>query len=179
MNPTITSIHDAIKAALSNKFLRVNIDTYEPLKDLSELAPALLINFEELPKAVDVGDGRYPVNARISLHCVLGYEVKNLQIELQEFAISVSQFVYENGIWLNGSVVSKPTGITAFPGNFKKATSGGYDSWVVSWDQHLYLGESEWETPEVRGGIRLAVNPTNIDDPTEYKQLEIAHAPSD
>lgn len=179
MNITITEVQDAIKLALKNKFPKITVDSYDPSGDLSKLAPACLLDVEELPKAPDIGDGRYSVNARISIHCILGFEEKNLQTELQEFAIAVSQFVYEYGIWLPGSVVTKPKDIDAYPGNFKTTTSGGYDSWVVSWQQNLYLGASKWAPPETRGGISVATNSENEDQASEYQSLEASNAPAD
>ncbi len=171
-NISITQFQDAIIEALKANFELVTVESYDPNKDLSELAPACLLDVEELPKSMDSGDGRYPVSARFSLHCVLGLEVDDVQIELREFAVSVSQFVFENGIWLSGCVVETPKNIEAYPGNFKKQTDGGYDSWVVSWSQTLFLGASKWTVPEVRNGIRYVINPVNEDSQDEYQPLE-------
>lgn len=42
----------------------------------------------------------------------------------------------------------------------------------VQWLQPLYLGRSLNDPVEVRGGIRVAVNPANPDDAGEYLPLE-------
>ncbi|WP_394179629.1 hypothetical protein [Marinomonas posidonica] len=167
----LTDVHQAITDALKSRFPKVTIESYDPNKNMYELAPACLLNIEELPKAPDVGDGRYPVVAQFAIHCVLGQEVDNLQMELQEFAIAVSQFVYEKGIWLTGSVLEKPFNIEAYPGNFRKETQGGFDSWVVNWEQKLYLGASTWQPEIVKHGIRITTNPTNENDQDEYRSL--------
>ncbi|RBO82627.1 hypothetical protein [Marinomonas aquiplantarum] len=167
----LSDVHQAIIDALKARFHRVTIDSYDPNDNLETLAPACLLNIEELPKAPDVGDGRYPVVAQLAIHCVLGREVPNLQIELQEFAVAVSQFVYEKGIWLTGSVVEKPFNIEAYPGNFRKETQGGFDSWVVNWEQKLYLGASTWQPETIKSGIRLATNPIDENDQDEYRSI--------
>ncbi|MBJ7539893.1 hypothetical protein [Marinomonas transparens] len=171
MNINLTDVHDAIIAALKDRFLKVTVDSYNPTQHLSSLAPACLLDIEELPKSPDVGDGRYPVQARFSIHCVLGMEVENLQIELREFAVAVSQFVYENGIWISGSVLEKPLDIEAYPGNFRKDTRHGFDSFVVSWSQKLYLGASTWQPDNVRDGIRVATNANDENDLSEYREI--------
>jgi hypothetical protein len=167
----LSDVHQAIIDALKDRFPKVTIASYDPSENLESLAPACLLNIEELPKAPDVGDGRYPVLAQFAIHCVLGREVDNLQMELQEFAVAVSQFVYEKGIWLKGSVLEKPFNIEAYPGNFRKETKGGFDSWVVNWEQKLYLGASTWQPETVKSGIRIAANPTDENEQDEYRSL--------
>jgi len=170
-NITLSDVHQAIIDALKVRFPRVTIDSYDPSENLETLAPACLLNIEELPKAADVGDGRYPVVAQFAIHCVLGREVTGLQMELQEFAIAVSQFVYEKGIWLKGSVLEKPFSIEAYPGSFREETLGGFDSWVVNWEQKLYLGASTWQPETVKSGVRIAANPIDEDNQNEYRSL--------
>jgi hypothetical protein len=168
-NINLSDVHQAVIDALKDRFPKVTIASYDPSENLASLTPACLLNIEELPKAPDVGDGRYPVLAQFAIHCVLGREVENLQMELQEFAVAVSQFVYEKGIWKTGSVVEKPHNIEAYPGNFRKETKGGFDSWVVNWEQKLYLGASTWQPEEVRSGMSLTINQS--DDNTEERSL--------
>lgn len=170
-NINLSDVHQAIIDALKARFPRVTIGSYDPRENLETLAPACLLNIEELPKAPDVGDGRYPVVAQFAIHCVLGREVTDLQMELQEFAVAVSQFVYEKGIWLKGSVLEKPFNIEAYPGNFRKDTLGGFDSWVVTWEQKLYLGASTWQPEAVKSGVRIVANPTDEDNQNEYRSL--------
>lgn len=158
VNISLSDVHQAIIDALKTRFPKVTIDSYDPSENLTQLAPACLLNIEELPKAPDVGDGRYPVLAQFAIHCVLGREVKNLQMELQEFAVAVSQFVNEMGIWLTGAVLEKPLNIEAYPGNFRKETKGGFDSWVVNWEQKLYLGASTWQPEQSVSSVSITVS---------------------
>lgn len=152
LNITITELQEKILLAFKERFPKISVESYDAFEDLSELAPACLLDLEEFPKGDDVGDGRYPATCRLSIHCVLGYEVSKLQLELREFAMSVSQFISNNSIWIKSGVVSPAKKISAYPGNFKKSDSGksssnytGFDSWVVSWEQNVFIGESEWE----------------------------------
>ncbi|NRD72687.1 hypothetical protein HQQ94_05375 [Shewanella sp. VB17] len=179
INISITQFQDAIIEALVDHFDNVTIEDYDSNKDLSELAPACLLDIEALPKGQDSCDGRYPVNVRCSLHCILGLELVDIRRQLQEFAVSVSQCVFEQGTWGLSAVVAKPTAINAFPRGDQNATEKGYDSWVVSWQQQVLLGASKWAAAEIRGGIRVAINPINDNHAAEYKPLEVAHAPDD
>lgn len=176
MNITITEIQEIIKTAFKNKFSKVTVDSYDSDSNLHELAPACLLSLEEFEKGTDAGDGKYPAKCLFSVHCILGQELDNTEIELQELAIAVSQFVSDDGIWTTGSVVKPAKNIEAFPGNFKKGTDNAYSSWVVSWTQTIYIGSSKWSEDETRSGIKLAVNPVNDDQPQEYNSLEVGDA---
>jgi len=144
MSTTLTQVHEAILARLRDTFQKVTVESYDPDPKLSVLAPALFLELEEFDPGDDIGDGRLPAQCRFSIHCVLGWEVENLALEIREFAAAVAMLVRDNGIWLKGSVLTKPKQIGAYPGNFRKDTNSGYDSWVVSWEQTVYLGESVW-----------------------------------
>ena len=144
MSVTLTQVHNAILARLREKFPKATVESYNPEESLSVLAPALLLELEEFDPGDDAGDDRLPAQCRFSIHCVLGWEVKNLALEIREFAAAVVMLVRNDGIWLKGSVLTKPKQIGAYPGNFRKDMNSGYDSWVVSWEQTVYLGESVW-----------------------------------
>lgn len=173
---SISDIQDKIIELIKAKFPDLTVESYDPSENLHQLAPAILLDLEELPKGTEVGCGRYPVDARFSLHCILGFEATNLQRQLKEMAIAVSQFIDENGIWYPGGVVTKVSQIEAYPGNFKQDTKGGYDSYVVSWQQSLFIGPSKWIAPEIRDAIRFAVNPADENDAAEFQSLEVSDA---
>lgn len=172
MTISLSDAYTVIRDKLKARFTKINVVNYDPLEDLSELAPACLLNIEEFSKIVDQGDGRFPIRVRISIHCVLGAEVENLQLELREFASSVSQFIYEEGIWFELSSCSDPMQIEAFPGNFRKGSNKAFDSWVVTWEQEFYLGESKWNFGSPVGEVYYAVNPIDSNDVNKYKELE-------
>ncbi len=169
---SISDIQNEIIKKIKLKFPGLTVESYLPLADLYKLAPAILLDLEEFPKGDDVGCGRYPVNARFSLHCILGTEAKNLQLQLREMAVAVSQFVDASGIWFCDGVITKAKDIDAYPGNFKKDVNAGFDSIVVTWNQTCFLGDSPWKEQETRDAVRLAVNPTDEDNKDEYQSLE-------
>ncbi|MBJ7536644.1 hypothetical protein [Marinomonas transparens] len=171
MNITLTDVHEAIIDALKTRFPSVTIEGYDASKDLAALAPAALLEVEALSKTADSGDGRYPVQARFSVHCAVGADVENRQLALMEFAVALSQFVSESGIWVVGSLLEKPFYIDAYPTNFRNEALLDQNAWTVSWEQKLYLGESTWQAEAERGGIRVALNPNDEDDATEYRSL--------
>lgn len=175
---TITEVHEAIKAKLRETFPKVTVDDYNPEPELSVLAPALLLELEEFPMGADVGDDRYPAACRFSVHCVLGWEVKSLALELWEFSAAVAQLIRKSGVWVKGGVLTKPEGLEVYPGSFRKDTQQGYDSRVVTWNQTLYLGESMWNadgiTPQE---IYLAYAPGGDVPPAdEHEKAEYAGA---
>ena len=172
MNYSITAVHDAIIAAFQSHFPKVTVKSYETELMLHEITPACLLDIEEFSKGVSCGDGRYSVTARIAVHCVLGQEVSNVLLRIREFAVAVSTFVDEEGLWIKGCT-EKAKRIDAMPGNFSNETSMGYESWVVSWDQVLNLGESKWGEEEVRDGVAFAVN---SDDEAEFVSVKDAPA---
>lgn len=174
MSTTLTQVYEAILARLHEKFPKVTVESYDPDPKLSVLAPALFLELEEFDPGDDIGDGRLPAQCRFSIHCVLGWEVENLALEIREFAAAVIMFVRDNGIWLKGSVLTKPKQIGAYPGNFRKDTNSGYDSWVVSWEQTVYLGESIWTadgiTPQQ---VLFAYAPNGKTPPVnEYEEIK-------
>lgn len=171
MSISLSDAYQAISDKLKAKFPKITVVQYDPAEDLSELAPACLLDIEEFSKTLDQGSGTFPVKARISIHCVLSAEVKNLQLELREFAVSVSQFIHDEGIWFKNSSCSDPSEIEAFPGNFRKGTHKAFDSWVVTWEQEFYLGESKWSFGAAVSEVRYAVNPADSNDESQYKEV--------
>lgn len=176
LSVSISDIQDEIIKQLKLKFPNTTIESYEPLSDLHDLAPAILLDLESFPKGKDGGCGRYPIDARFSLHCVLGFEADDLQRQLREMAISVSQYIDEKSLWFGDSVVKKAEQIEAYPGNFKQDDILGYDSIVVSWEQACYLGDSAWTAPVFRDVVSVAINPEDENNKNEYQPIESVNA---
>ena len=142
MTTTLEAVQAGIKTALAERFALVSVASYSTDSDLSVLAPACLLELEEFPMGADAGDGRYSAQCNFAIHCVLAYSLENRTAELIEFAAAIAQLV-RSSYWLKGSV-TRGEQVEVFPGNFHKDTNGGYESWVVSWQQTVYLGESMW-----------------------------------
>jgi|GEM_PF-982893 len=176
MSTTLTQVHEAILARLRDKFPKVTVESYDPDSELSVLAPALFLELEDFDPGDDIGDERLPAQCRFSIHCVLGWEVENLALEIREFAAAVAMLVRNDGIWQKGGALTNPKLISAYPGNFRKDMNSGYDSWVVSWEQTVYLGESIWTaegiTPQQ---VSFAHAPNGTSPPiNEYEEINDA-----
>lgn len=110
--------------------------------------PAVLVEIETLEDAEDaeLGDGRDALLCKVTVHCVLGTQTENLQRALRNFAAETLRFIkawrFSNNDECNTS--TQPEQIQAMPGRFKRGTTG-YDSWVVIFDQVVYLGEEAWK----------------------------------
>ncbi len=142
---SLTDFQNAIKDKIKEHIPKVTVDSYDSLTaDISENAPACLLELEQFDFGTDKGDDRYPSVCRISIHCILGFEVTDRALQLREFALKVAQLVRKDGIWIKDKVMTRPTSIEAYPGKFSEDTDKSYDSWVVTWEQTVYLGESLW-----------------------------------
>jgi hypothetical protein len=104
--------------------------------------PALILEIERLGRVSDErGDGRDAIRCSVLVHCILGSQTPYLQIELRNFAAEVMR-------WLGNSSQLHPCGsvesideLDALPGRWKQGQTG-YDSFVVMFDQVVYLGDS-------------------------------------
>lgn len=151
---TLADFHAAVSGILATYFA-ANVNTivwYEqgetstgqplPIK-----TPAVILEIEAAEEGDDAGDDRSPLLMHITAYCILSQQTADLQIQLRSFAAQLFAKVRKNK-WGLGNTVSFPGGITLGPGKFDPEATG-YDSWFVSWDQTLYLGESIWKP----GGI--------------------------
>lgn len=109
--------------------------------------PAALIEIERLgvSEEADRGDGTDAINCQVAIHCVLGSATENLQQELRGFAAEMMRLLRSRK--LSACTASgQPEEIEAMPGVFKQGAAG-YDSFVVVFQQVVYLGENVWALP--------------------------------
>ncbi|EMY6817450.1 hypothetical protein ABCL21_004468 [Vibrio parahaemolyticus] len=141
-------------------------------------SPTLLIEFEDGRPGVRGGDGRYCHGYHISVHCLIPNSVKRSALVALNVAADVERFVDENRWGIDSRQIDAPEHLRTEPSLFQQGAEG-FEGRAVSWKQNLYLGNSLLEPDEFRGGIRLAVNPSNQDDAGSYAPLEVSDAPSD
>lgn len=111
--------------------------------------PAALVDLEMMDVLVDQGDGKDGIQCNVSIHCVLGSATANLQQELRNFAAEMMRQVKNKPFGgVCEQLAARPEQITAMPGGFKKGKAG-YDSWVVSFHQVVFLGEVIWDGEEI------------------------------
>lgn len=105
--------------------------------------PAALVEVEMLDEADDLGNGQDSVKCSVSIHCVLGFGTPYLQRELRNFALAMKLQVKNKPFGgVCKELSARPEQITAVPGVIEK---GKYDSWVVGFEQIVFVGSAEWE----------------------------------
>ena len=123
-----------------------NDNENKPNQGILIKTPAALIDIEMLDGVNEIGDGRDSIQCHVSIHCVLGSQTENLQQQLRNFSAEMMQQI-KNKRFGTCHLAGHAEEITALPGYFKKEKTG-YDSWVVSFIQSIYLGEVDqpWGT---------------------------------
>lgn len=149
MTQTITEFVDAIITAASDRFSG-RVETFGDYDEFEQgriNTPAILLDVEALTEGVDDGDDRIPVTCRISAFCMLSLTTPKVKLETRQFAAEFMSLVRRNKFGL-GRDVDHPENIEARPGPFQSGNQG-YDSFEVSWDQTIFLGESVWDASGV------------------------------
>ena len=149
MTTTVSSFHAAVKAAISARF-GVNVNTVEWYEQGEKTngqpklikTPAIILEMESADEGDDAGDDRDPLNCHISAYCILGQQTTDLQIQVRNFSAQLFALVRKNK-WSLGRAASFPASITLGPGKFDPEKNG-YESWFVSWEQTIYLGDDIW-----------------------------------
>lgn len=159
---TVRDLFDAIETALRIYF-GTSIRQYgayepwDPIEDEAEpdlRTPALLIELESLePDASEEQiPGQIAIRASIAVHVILSILTDQLQIALPELAASVIALVRKRQTeilraplsgnrWGLGDAVEIPEAVSAQPAEFRPGLHG-HDSWVVRWEQIVYLPET-------------------------------------
>ncbi|MGI0120290.1 hypothetical protein [Zooshikella sp. RANM57] len=156
VSTSLTAINDAVLASVKKAFPAINVYSYDEacFDDSSVSTPACLFELSEINFGSDRGDGRYPAECEFFIHCVIGYknssQENSISKEVREFAAAIAQHVWNSGIWVEGGVLDRPARIQISPGNFRHLSEHGYESWIVEWDQTVYLGRSFWNADGIR-----------------------------
>ena len=142
--------HQAILDHFKDHFAQqvLTVEAYAPDAQTWS-TPALLLEMEHAQAGQDAGDGRHPLQCRMTLHCVLSLRTANVQMEIRLFATDVWTQVRHN-TWRCHNV-RMPVDIAMGPGQFQPGQEG-YESWYVTWEQTIDLGEALWQTDEVYQG---------------------------
>lgn len=129
-----------------------DMQSTDPASGLTINTPALLVEIEKTSQGQNLGDGRTAVECHLAIHCILGVATPSLQRALRNFGVEVQRLLTADGYCL-GSVVKagQPEDLTGMPGWWQKGGAGGYDSWVVTFDQTLWIGASVWDVPKLLG----------------------------
>jgi hypothetical protein len=153
---TIGEYHDALIAHLAEQFSgRVNtVAAYNPFDlDVDEeyagtqvrkpiATPAILIEVETIREGEEDGTDRTPLMLDMVAHCILSARTERMQLALREMASAVIRAIRWHHFSL-GESVYRSQNLTASPGQFTPGVNG-FDSWRVSWEQMVFLGDSLW-----------------------------------
>jgi len=105
--------------------------------------PAILIEVEGMTVGKLNSMGKTPLNLSMALHCVLGHGTPNLELEVRNFASQVMNLL-TNQYFNLPDLLEAPQNISAQPGEFKPGKSG-FDSFVVTFEQVIYVGEGAFD----------------------------------
>jgi len=168
MAATLREVHVAILAAVTAEFGSTleTVASYSP--DISNPinTPALLLELEGFGDGQDRGEDRIPLRCRFTAHCILSLETPDVEIEVAQFAAQLHGLIAKNR-WGLGADLLPPENIESAPSTFKPGKHG-YESWAVTWEQTVYLGESKWASTimgplEVNVALSPDVGVANID----------------
>ena len=174
MSLTLTIVHESVINSLKQAFSH-KVDTicaYSPLqKDIK--APALLLALDNMNHGNETGDGRTAVDCQFSLCAILpvhGLPSDKVAIAIANFAAEALHQVRYNH-WGLGSEVSHPQNLSAQPADFKPGKAG-FESWVVSWEQTIYLGELEPDDGILPDTVMVGIDPEiGSDHENKYEQI--------
>ncbi len=138
----------AVKQAIETEFDSI-VKTVELYGDSLESVntQAVIISMDNADEGNDIGDERVPVQCDFSALCLLGFSTANVQLEIREFALQLFTLVRQNK-WNLGTAVSFPENLSIQPGPFDPEKNG-YESFIVSWQQTVYVGPSVWDASGV------------------------------
>lgn len=159
---SMQALHDGVVDALRDHFgNRIRqYGAYEPWDDVADQpeddikTPALLFAVDGISPDDDgiFSPGRVGIRCELTVHAVLSIQTENLQAKLPELAAAVIALVRRtesapgvpplNGNrWGLGEAADTPESVSARPDEFRPGLNGR-DSWVVTWEQVIYLPES-------------------------------------
>lgn len=181
---TPSEYHLALVERLRAKlFDGLAIESYDEYGKVDITSPTILIQWEDGHPGPRQNDGRYNHQFLLTAHCVIPKGLPNALLQALDLSAEVERLLERRTLFkepdgidghvllVNQDQVGQPTiqvnGDTSF-----LLRLDGVEVRGVQWLQPLYLGRSLNDPIEVRSGIRVAVNPANPDDPSEYHPLE-------
>ena len=174
MSKHLTQVHDAIISQLKNQFGHKvkSIRVHSPLIKQFE-APALLLTLDTMSQSDETGDGRTATQCSFSVCAVLpvhGLPLDRVAIAAANYAAELLDFIKYNH-WGLGVDVGHPQQLSAQPADFKPGKTG-YESWVVNWQQTVYLGDTEADDGIIPTTVMVGMEPDiGADNEHKYEKL--------
>lgn len=156
MNTQIVALYDSYEQRLQESYVNNGgsvkyVGPYDAFSNNQIKSPGIFFDIEELVEGPPTGDDRIVLVASCALHCVIGLgdvTSEKAQILARSLAADLIAFLRFTPVVLPNITAGLPSDIDARPGDFKLGQDG-YESWVVEFDQKLYiqLAEDEQLTP--------------------------------
>ncbi|SFD67979.1 hypothetical protein SAMN05660831_02093 [Thiohalospira halophila DSM 15071] len=146
---TLAEQHDAILKTLRDGLPQLaTVEAYSPGDAID--TPAALLELEVIEEDPGENDGsdRVPLRCTWTVHCVLSTRTPNVQREIRAMAAQILGMIRRQR-W-GGLPVRPPEQIQGGPGEISQGPHG-YESWYLTWEQVLYLGDDVWlgDPPEI------------------------------
>lgn len=138
----INTYHDNVKAVIEATF--PSLKTVADYRIGAKLnTPALLYELEQFDIGKRKSNGKTPLNLSMAFHCVLSMKTPNVERQVRLFASMVADMLKDEYFELPDDCEA-PYNIQALPGEFKPGKDG-FESFVVTFNQFLYVGDAEFD----------------------------------
>lgn len=174
----VSDLFFAIGDAIHSAGFGVSVSNYDEFG--GEIGDAeVLIELERTGPAVKLADGRYVHTVSVTLHGVVARWRKYASLEAMNLATALERLVDLNRWGLPGRQCDLPEGMHCGPSIFQQG-KGGYEAWGCSFTQRLAIGPDLTPEDPVIGGlpsvawkVRDEGDQTDLDDPDQFKKLEV------
>lgn len=168
--------------------LRVNlvegiaIESYDEWGKVEITGPTILIQWEDAHPGQRQNDGRYNHQFMLTAHCIIPKGQANALLQALDLAAEVERLLERRALFKAPAAEAGQPDVLLVSSDqvgMPQIQVNGDTSWLlgidgvesrgVQWLQPLFLGRSLSDGPsEIRGGISVAINPANADDPNSY-----------
>lgn len=172
----LTEVIDAQIAAFKASLPMANVYTYD-LSAIPKSFTGPVILLESVQFRVDDeqrghGDMLW-LKVEFNAHCIMTRAQENVAVEVQNLAALVLKIVNKNKWGLSN--IQHPNSLDAMPGKFT-TEPGGFDSWVVSWNQTVAIGNTWSNKSFAPDSIFLSESPNvGQDNQPDYEELNDGH----
>lgn len=132
--------------------------------------PTVVVQFEDAHPGTRQATGRYCHRQMVTVHSLIPKSTAKAVLQATDLSMEIERFLDLNRFGIDPKCCGAPeiqvNGDTSYLFGFDGIVARG-----VQWIQPLYLGRDYFEPELPRGGIGLAVNPVDPDDPDAYQPL--------
>ena len=166
-NTLVKGLNDKLKEVEIKSYAKFNYESVEGIQAYIEISGFNSGSFE--------AQGRNTQHLKVDIHCLVSEAVEDNDLRAMDLASAIA-IVAHNNFWGLGDAVEAPENIHANEGMAAKG-SKGFEGWLVSFSQTVYLGEPAPIEPAVKK-VSVAVNSQQPEKPDEYEpvSLEVENA---